>query len=46
MLEEKGRGMDRGGDLMILQGENKPLGFDVIFKQLQMPAWEPEGDIT
>lgn len=35
--------MDRGRALMTLPGENKTLGFDIIFKQLQMPAWEPEG---
>lgn len=37
--------MDSGRAHMTLPGENKVLGFDIIFNQLQMTAWEPEGNI-
>lgn len=37
--------MVRDRALKPLPGENKTLGFDNIFKQSQMPAWE-EGDVT
>lgn len=42
---EKDKGTVKDGALKPLSGKNKTLGFDIIFKQSQMPAWE-EGDVT
>lgn len=42
---EKDKGTVRDGALKPLPGKNKTFGFDIIFKQSQMPAGE-EGDVT